>query len=46
MPAGNPIDSMITALDAQIEKEKAEHSVKLIALNEKKQQLLAISHQQ
>lgn len=44
MPNVDPIQSMVNSLNAQIEKEKAEHHVKITQLEDEIQQLLAIGH--
>lgn len=44
MPDCDPSRAMIDSLNAQIEKEKAEHHVKITQLEGRIQELLAIGH--
>ncbi len=44
MPDGDAIKAMVTALEAEIKTERANHHVKITQLEDKIQQLLAIGH--
>ena len=44
MPNGDAIKAMVTALEAEIKTERANHHVKITQLEDKIQQLLAIGH--
>jgi len=44
MPDGDAVKAMVTALEAEIKTERANHHVKITQLEDKIQQLLAIGH--